>query len=81
MAYEFLTKGTLFGQKKFDPSRAEVVHLGSSSAELKRSKPEAEPSLKKEHQSYAEVANILKTEGAHVPGIVNPTQLARWIRM
>ncbi|XP_041001254.1 uncharacterized protein LOC121246991 [Juglans microcarpa x Juglans regia] len=83
MAYEFLKKGTLFGQK-FDPVRAEAVPLASSSAESKRWKPVAEAaaaSLKKEHQSYAEVASILKTDGAHIPGVVNPTQLARWIQM
>lgn len=80
MAYEFLTKGTLFGQK-FDPARASAEPLASSSAESKRSKLEAEPSVKKEHQSYAEVASVLKTDGAHIPGIVNPTQLARWIQM
>lgn len=88
MAYEFLTKGTLFGQK-FDPARADAFPVGGgagSSAELKRLKPEpAEPSGKKkvakEHGSYAEVASILKTPGAHIPGIVNPTQLSRWIQM
>jgi hypothetical protein len=80
MAYEFLTMGTLFGQK-FDPARASAEPLASSSAEWKRSKPEAEPGVKKEHQSYAEVASVLKTDGAHIPGIVNPTQLARWIQM
>lgn len=80
MAYEFLSKGTLFGQK-YDPDRASAEPLASSSAESKRSKPEAEPSVKKEHQSYAEVASVLKTDGAHIPGIVNPTQLARWIQM
>nr|XP_023903311.1 uncharacterized protein LOC112015176 [Quercus suber] len=79
MAYEFLTRGTLLGQN-FDPARADSVPVGSlSSAESKR---EAEPSVKKkEHQSYGEVANILKTEGTHIPDIVNPTQLARWIQM
>ncbi|GKU85717.1 hypothetical protein SLEP1_g343 [Rubroshorea leprosula] len=82
MAYEFLTKGTLFGQK-YDPARAGMVPLaGVASAELRRVKPEAtEPSPKKEHQSYAEVANILKSKEAHIPGIVNPTQLARWVQM
>lgn len=83
MAYEFLKKGTLFGQK-FDPARAEAVPLVSSLAESKRWKPVAEAavaSMKKEHQSYAEVASILKTDGAHIPGVVNPTQLARWIQM
>ncbi|KAM3708314.1 hypothetical protein ACJW30_02G088400 [Castanea mollissima] len=80
MAYEFLTRGTLLGQK-FDPAaRAEAVPVGSLSAA--ESKREAEPSVKKkEHQSYGEVANILKTEGTHIPDIVNPTQLARWIQM
>ncbi|XP_062109374.1 uncharacterized protein LOC133819996 [Humulus lupulus] len=80
MAYEFLTNGTLFGQK-FDPARAEAVPVGAG--EWKSQKPGAgkEPSLKKEHQSYAEVASILKSDGAHIPEIVNPTQLARWIQM
>ncbi|PON37721.1 embryo sac development arrest protein [Parasponia andersonii] len=81
MAYEFLTNGTLFGQK-FDPARAEAVPVGgSSSAESRKPKLEAEPIVRKEHQSYSEVASILKTDGAHIPGIVNPTQLARWIQM
>ncbi|KAJ4722764.1 putative Embryo sac development arrest 6 [Melia azedarach] len=83
MAYEFLSKGTLFGQK-FDPARAEALPLVGSSVESKRTKPEgaeASASPKKEQKSYAEVASILKTDGAHIPGIVNPTQLARWIEM
>ncbi|KAI9193992.1 hypothetical protein LWI28_002108 [Acer negundo] len=68
MAYEFLTKGTLMGEK-YDPARAEAMPVSGSSAE---------PSVKKkEHKSYAEVASILKSDGAHIPGIVNPTQLSR----
>ncbi|PKI35105.1 hypothetical protein CRG98_044494 [Punica granatum] len=80
MAYEFLTRGTLLGQR-LDPARAEAVQVGPGLAEAKRTKPEAEPSGRKDHGSYAEVASILKTEGAHIPGIVNPTQLARWIQL
>ncbi|KAI4318065.1 hypothetical protein L6164_025874 [Bauhinia variegata] len=93
MAYEFLTKGTLFGQK-FDPAQAEAVPVAgssSSSDQSKRMKPlpqqaEAatiakESSLRKEHHSYAMVANLLKTEEVHIPGIVNPTQLSHWIEM
>ncbi|CAA2989621.1 embryo sac development arrest [Olea europaea subsp. europaea] len=38
---------------------------------------EAEP----KPQSYAEVASLLKGDGAHIPGILNPTQLAGWIQM
>ncbi|GAV69253.1 hypothetical protein CFOL_v3_12754 [Cephalotus follicularis] len=78
MAFEFLTKGTLFGEK-FDPARAEAVPLSGGS---KKTKPEGEPKLKKEQsQGYAEVASILKSDGTHIPGIVNPTELARWIQM
>lgn len=87
MAYEFLTKGTLFGQR-WDPARAEAMPLSSSAAEGKRKKPSqgaetAEPSLRpaKQQQSYGELATLLKTDGAHIPGIVNPTQLTRWIQM
>lgn len=91
MAHEFLTKGTLLGQK-WDPARSEAVPVSNGSGEAKRSKPawEAEPSrkgkepqqqLREKHdgERYAEVARLLKEDGAHVAGIVNPTQLARWI--
>lgn len=77
MAYEFLTEGTLLGQK-FDPAGAEVMSLAGGSVECSK---RGEPGKKKEHKSYAEVASILKSEGAHIPGIVNPCQLARWIQM
>ncbi|KAL2230101.1 uncharacterized protein LOC105171759 [Sesamum indicum] len=87
MAYEFLSKGTLFGQK-FDPARAEAVPVNSADSKRNRQSQsqvqpsaEAEPSMKSKPQSYAEVANLLKSDGAHIPGVVNPTQLARWIQM
>lgn len=94
MAHEFLTKGTLLGQK-WDPARAEALPVSNGSGEPKRPKPaaEAEPSRKgkqeqqrEKHEDcdderYAEVARLLKEDGAQVAGIVNPTQLARWIQM
>lgn len=94
MAHEFLTKGTLLGQK-WDPARAEALPVSNGSGEPKRPKPaaEAEPSPKgkreqqrEKHEDcdderYAEVARLLKEDGAQVAGIVNPTQLARWIQM
>lgn len=77
LAHEFLSRGTLFGEK-YEPARSEAASMASCSpAECKRTKPEA----RKENQSYAEVASILKMDGAHLPGIVNPAQLARWIKM
>ncbi|XP_023737948.1 uncharacterized protein LOC111885939 [Lactuca sativa] len=70
MAHEFLTKGTLLGQK-FD---------GGAAA---RGKTEANG-----NETYKEITSLLmmKTDGgggggARIPGIVNPTQLARWIQM
>ncbi|CAK9329209.1 unnamed protein product [Citrullus colocynthis] len=56
--------------------------LNLQAIECKRTKPEAaSPSIKKGNHSYAEVASILKMDGAHLPGIVNPAQLAWWIKM
>lgn len=89
LAYEYLTKGTLFG-KPFDAARDQAGQgpaSGQASAvEPKKVKPEkkdeAEPQLEEEnYKRYVEVASLLKTGGAHVPGIVNPTQLARFLHM
>lgn len=82
LAHEFLTKGTLFGQL-WDPVENEVVPVSPK----KRAKPsrngEAEPSggQLEDYQRYVEVASLLKTDGAHLPGIVNPTQLACFLQM
>uniref|UniRef100_A0A7N0USX0 Uncharacterized protein n=1 Tax=Kalanchoe fedtschenkoi TaxID=63787 RepID=A0A7N0USX0_KALFE len=81
MAYEFLTRGTLLGQK-FDPARAEAVAL-SSAKRSKSAAAAAEPIYGggEQHKSYAEVASLLKTDGVSLPWVVNPTQLARWVQM
>lgn len=83
MAHEFLTKGTMFGQM-FDPARAEAALVNSGAAdELRRGKPvaEAEPNETVRSRTYDEVASLLKSDGAHIPGVVNPTQLAQWLQM
>ncbi|KAK4744583.1 hypothetical protein SAY87_010895 [Trapa incisa] len=41
---------------------------------------ETHPSQMKKSQSYTELARVLKMEGAYIPGIVNPTDLARWVQ-
>ncbi|XP_066348346.1 uncharacterized protein [Miscanthus floridulus] len=38
----------------------------------------AEPDPKRR---YAEVSWLLMASGAHVPGVVNPTQLGRWLQI
>ncbi|KAG5560409.1 hypothetical protein RHGRI_003653 [Rhododendron griersonianum] len=83
MAHEFLTKGTLMGQK-WDPARAEALPVSNGSGEPSRKGKREEQREKHEDcddERYAEVTRLLKEDGAHVAGIVNPTQLARWIQM
>ncbi|XWS36464.1 hypothetical protein CRYUN_Cryun20dG0087900 [Craigia yunnanensis] len=89
LAHEFLRHGTLFGQP-WDPIRPQLT-----AAESRRGIKEAEPSERssagdagpglkpkeEKHQRYVEVASLLKADGAHIPGIVNPTQLARFLQM
>ncbi|XP_010488402.1 PREDICTED: uncharacterized protein LOC104766258 [Camelina sativa] len=76
MAHEFLTCGTMLGRKLY-PGWAEVGPLVSPSPP-----PQQQRETKKARQSYySDVAGVFKTDGNHVPGVVNPTQLAKWIQM
>ncbi|XP_059281278.1 uncharacterized protein LOC132034946 [Lycium ferocissimum] len=82
MAYEFLTKGTLLGQK-FDPARAKAVPVNALAEPVKKRKtePGRNGKVKQPSQSYDELASLLRSDGTHIPGIVNPSQLAQWIQM
>ncbi|KAL2484531.1 hypothetical protein Adt_29287 [Abeliophyllum distichum] len=88
LAHEFLTKSTLFGQP-WDPARAEVVPLLATSINERPSpsqKIEIKPQAKAEeedgenYQRYVEVSHLLKSDGAHITGIFNPTQLGRFLQ-
>ncbi|KAK2984613.1 hypothetical protein RJ640_029119 [Escallonia rubra] len=84
LAHEFLTKGTLFGQP-WDPARAEAAPVSAAPAEPRRNrargKAEQQQPKPQECSRYAEVADLLKGGGAHLPGIVNPSQLARFLQL
>ncbi|CAI9118117.1 OLC1v1019640C1 [Oldenlandia corymbosa var. corymbosa] len=95
LAHEFLTKGTLFGEQ-FEPVRVNPApRLQSAGKQPVRRRSEGgggrsiemeaeidKGSAKKmDSRSYAEVATLFQIPGTHIPGIVNPTQLARWIQM
>ncbi|KAI4301064.1 hypothetical protein L6164_034381 [Bauhinia variegata] len=94
LAHEYLTKGTLFGQT-WDPAQAEnPAAKTDKKKEKEKEKPsekgEAEPANrrteqqhteKEKYERYVEVASLLKEKGAHLPGIVNPTQLARFLQL
>ncbi|KAG9446897.1 hypothetical protein H6P81_013025 [Aristolochia fimbriata] len=94
LAHEFLMNGTLFGQK-WDPARAEATPpagplQSNPNSNSKKAKARgggaaaaaaaAAPIQARPH-AYADVAKLLKTDGAHIPGIVNPTELARWLQI
>ncbi|KAF5726994.1 hypothetical protein HS088_TW22G00680 [Tripterygium wilfordii] len=83
LAHEFLSKGTLFGQP-FDPAaaRAEIVAKKDKVISSQRAEPEPEPEPRKDKcERYVEISGLLKREGAHIQGIVNPTQLACFLQM
>ena len=79
LAHEFLTKGTLFGQQ-WDPAGAESGAVSVSKPKSTTEMEEAEPHVKK-LQRYLAVADLINKGGAHLPGIVNPTQLAGFLRL
>ncbi|XP_077251990.1 uncharacterized protein LOC143891255 [Tasmannia lanceolata] len=87
LAHEFLTQGTLFGQR-WDPARAGAAPVGAEPKKTSHISPRADPRpassspIIKPAKAYADVAHLINNDaGAHIPGIVNPTQLARWLQM
>lgn len=67
LAHEFLAHGTLLG-RRIEPSR------GAPAPAPARAEPDPK-------RRYAEVSWLLMASGAHVPGVVNPTQLGRWLQI
>ncbi|KAI3697140.1 hypothetical protein L6452_29925 [Arctium lappa] len=88
MAYEFLTKGTVLGQKFESCVKNQNQNLYQNQKQ-KQSGIEAgetEKWRKEKESSYKEITSLMMMKsdhggGIHVPGIVNPTQLDRWIQM
>ncbi|CAI9770570.1 unnamed protein product [Fraxinus pennsylvanica] len=87
LAHEFLTNGTLFGQP-WDAARAKAVPLSAalmnqkpSPSQKKGSESQREAENEEEsYQRYVEVSHLLKSDGAHIPDVFNPTQLARFLQ-
>ncbi|OIW21326.1 hypothetical protein TanjilG_32139 [Lupinus angustifolius] len=82
LAHEFLTNGTLFGER-FNPySTRYNTKPSSNKTEPSKSQMDSKavgPAVN--YESYGDVAYIMKTDGTHIKGIVNPTQLSQWIHM
>jgi hypothetical protein len=85
LAHEFLTKGTLMG-KPWVPSRGKTKeeeedddNVGGEEGEATEAPPCRRPETKIDKERYVEVTALLKGGGTHLPGVVNPTQLARFL--
>lgn len=78
LAHEFLTRGTLLGQPWAPPKGKSSEESGGEEGEAA-----ATPCRKseEERERYAEVAGLLKGGGTQLPGVVNPTQLARFLHL
>ncbi|KAJ8899309.1 hypothetical protein K2173_018283 [Erythroxylum novogranatense] len=73
LAHEYLTRGTLYGQP--------LEQTSAQADPTKKIKPRQNVEAELSHQRYVEVSSLLKTDGAHLAGIVNPTQLACILQM
>ncbi|CAA0162843.1 unnamed protein product [Arabidopsis thaliana] len=76
LSHEFLTQGTLFGEQ-WNPARAQAESSKIKPSHTVEPAEECEPKRKR----YREVANLLRSDGAQLPGIVNPAQLARFLKL
>ncbi|XP_065029191.1 uncharacterized protein LOC135652283 [Musa acuminata AAA Group] len=72
LAQEFLTRGTLFGKRWGG---------GTGSDPARPPGGTEEGPARPDRLGYAEVSYLLKSDAAHIPGVVNPTQLARWLQL
>ncbi|KAI3682639.1 hypothetical protein L1987_82756 [Smallanthus sonchifolius] len=93
LAHEFLSQGTLFGQP-WDPARADAVPVSAAAHSADFRKPvkqivsqkgkpaEPKPGDKRKFESYTQMSGLLMGKnGIHIPGIVNPTQLTRFLNL
>ncbi|KAJ1280027.1 hypothetical protein BS78_04G200800 [Paspalum vaginatum] len=65
LAHEFLRCGTLLGERRLEPP----------------SRKEKDPAAPEPSRRYEEVSRLLMAGGARIPGVVNPSQLGRWLRI
>ena len=72
LAHEFLRFGTLLGERPPTPSRKESAAARPTPAPA----PAPEPARR-----FAEASMLLMAGGPRIPGVVNPTQLGRWLRI
>ncbi|KAK3158483.1 hypothetical protein QOZ80_2AG0137810 [Eleusine coracana subsp. coracana] len=77
LAHEYLTYGTLLGKPMLPPPpiQKEKHHAAAAPA----SSGATAPPPPKPAERCAEVSRLIMAGGAHIPGIVNPSQLGGWL--
>lgn len=83
LAHEYLTRGTLLGQP-WAPPQTEVSREEPTENDGGEEGEATEASCWKaeeERERYLKVADLVKGGGTHLPGVVNPTQLARFLHL
>ncbi|KAL5068044.1 hypothetical protein RYX36_018931 [Vicia faba] len=84
LAHEYLTKGTLLGQPWVPPkgkSKEEDDGGDDEGEPTPAEEARGTPEIKMERERYVEVTGLLKSGGTHLHGVVNPTQLARFLHL
>ncbi|GMH20473.1 hypothetical protein Nepgr_022314 [Nepenthes gracilis] len=83
-AHEFLTKGTLCGEV----CGAETVENDSGKPKIAKpinrsgaEKVDEKKMKRGKYKMYVELADLLKEDGVHLPGIVNPSQFAEYLEL
>ncbi|KEH42486.1 hypothetical protein MtrunA17_Chr1g0183471 [Medicago truncatula] len=83
LAHEYLTKGTLLGQQ-WVPGKTKEEDDSGEEGEAATETPCQSTEMKnrkEERERYVEVTGLLKGGGTHLQGVVNPTQLARFLHL
>ena len=82
LAHEFLTKGSLLGEPWVPPrGKSKDEEDGGEEGGEATEAPCRRPEMKMERERYVEVTGLLKSGGTHLRGVVNPTQLARFLHL
>lgn len=86
LANEYMTNGTLLGRRIIDQQQHQDCRNGSRSVVLEAPLPETIEGTRKQQQKekqgiiiYSTIMDFLRSDDLHLPGIVNPTQLAAWM--
>ncbi|MED6186742.1 hypothetical protein PIB30_069622 [Stylosanthes scabra] len=77
LAHEYLTKGTLLGQPWTQTWAESPIVADKEKEDCGDKACEAEENKER----YAKVAGLFKCDGVHLSGVVNPTQLARYLHL